>query len=179
MHGFIFVEFEKYVIDQFGYQNWRKVVDKCGIADRGYDSITLYPDKELFSVIHETAAQTDTEVPVLLEKFGYYLVPDLMKVYKAYINPTWRTLDLLEHAESNMHAAVRSSTAGAAPPVLVSERIRPNEIVIQYVSKRNIPELGVGIIKGIAAYYLEEDHVQVVLQKEVEPGKSLISVRYL
>ncbi len=41
-----------------------------------------------------------------------------MKVYRAFINPEWRTLEMLENAERSIHVAVRQSPEGDAPPIL-------------------------------------------------------------
>ena len=58
----------------------------------------------------------------------------------------WRTADL---------------TAENAPPVLQVTRLSPDELLIDYVSKRRMGALAVGIVRGVAHYYDEADLIQV------------------
>ena len=177
MHGFIYIEFEKFVLSQLPYRMWEEVVIQNNLVDREYSPLELYPDDELRGLLTTVSEKAGQPVEELLEKFGTYMVPDLMKVYRAYINPEWKTLDLLEHAESTIHTAVRKSTTGAAPPILEVARTRPNEIEIKYISKRKMVELGVGIIKGLAEFFNESHKIQVTLTKNEAEGTSLIVVR--
>ena len=97
----------------------------------------------------------------LHEKFGEYLVPDLMYMYQRLLQPHWGTLDMLEHTESTMHRQVRTEHVENAPPVLHVTRVSPDELFIDYVSKRRMGALAVGIVRGVAKYYDEADLIQV------------------
>ena len=98
----------------------------------------------------------------LQEKFGEYLVPDLMHMYKRLIRPEWKTLDMIEHTESTMHKQVRLEHAGHAPPVLSVRRLGPDELTIDYVSERRMSGLAVGIVRGLATYFDEGDRIDVM-----------------
>lgn len=179
MHGFIYVEFEKFALSQVSFQVWDEVLADNKLEQRQYNPTTLYPDSEIKALLRSVANRTGSSQEKLLEEFGIFIVPDLMKVYRAYIQPEWRTLDLLEHAEKTIHVSVRKSTAGAAPPILDVVRLRHNEILINYVSGRKMVELGVGLIKGLAQYYHEADNITVELEKNETEGSSKIVVRQL
>ncbi len=101
----------------------------------------VYPDEEIVALVATASQLTSTPVPVILEDFGAFLVPTLLKVYKGYIKAGWRTLDLLEHTESNIHKAVRLRDPGAEPPRLKVKRTSPTEVVIAYSSARNMCEV--------------------------------------
>jgi len=179
MHGFIFIEFEKFALTQMTYPTWYEVLAENNLRDRQYSPIELYPDSEILGLLQSVSQRTHLSPEKLLEMFGINIVPDLMKVYRAYIDPDWTTMDLLENAEKTIHVSVRKSTAGAAPPILDISRPLPNEIIINYVSGRHMVELGVGIIKGLAKYYKEADNIAIELIKDIELGKSIIKVRQL
>jgi hypothetical protein len=179
MHGFIFIEFEKFALTQITYRNWYEIIGENELEHRQYSPQEIYPDREMFSMLKTLSNHTGKSIEVLLEEFGINIIPDLMKVYRAYVNPNWKTLDLLENAEKTIHVAVRKSTAGAAPPILDVERMRHNELVIRYVSERNMVEFGIGIIKGLARYFNEEQEITIDLEKDIVNGKSLITVRQL
>ena len=59
-----------------------------------------------------------TSIPAgeLHEKFGEYLVPDLMYMYQKLVRPEWKTLDMIEHTELTMHKKVREEHIQNAPP---------------------------------------------------------------
>ena len=179
MHGFIFIEFEKFALTKVPYRSWYEILANNNLQDRQYSPINLYPDSELKTLINSVAAITHDPPTVLLEMFGKSLVPDLMKVYRAFINPEWKTLDMLENAETSIHVAVRKSTNGAAPPILDIRRTSHNSLEIHYISERKMVELGVGIIKGIAKAYNEEDNIEVELEKREAEGCSIIYIRQL
>src|SRR6478735_6150893 len=179
MHGFIFIEFEKFALTQVPYRKWYEILAKNNLQDRQYSPVNLYPDSEIVDLLTTLSAETQTPAPKLLEHFGFSLVPDLLKVYRAYIDPDWSALDLLENAESTIHAAVRRSTSGAAPPMLDVRRVSHNELEIRYVSPRNMVELGVGIIKGIAQEYSEAGNIEVELKKIEDESRSIIYIRQL
>ncbi|MBK0402957.1 heme NO-binding domain-containing protein [Adhaeribacter sp. BT258] len=179
MHGFIFIEYEKFALNHLSYKAWDEILAENNLQDRQYNPVTIYPDSEIRALLSSVSRRTQLPQEQLLELFGMHLVPDLMKVYRAYINPQWRTLDLLEHAENTIHVSVRKSTAGAAPPILQVFRLRHNEIEIHYVSERKMIELGVGIIKGLARFFNETDNISVELLKNEAAGSSKIMVRQL
>jgi hypothetical protein len=179
MHGFIFISFEKFALSQMSYHVWEEILINNKLQDRLYSPIELYADSELRALLSSTANQVKVNQEQLLENFGIFIVPDLMKVYRAYIKPEWRTMDILEHAEKTIHVAVRKSTAGAAPPILEVKKVRHNELVINYVSDRKMVEFGVGLVKGLANFYNETDNISVVLQKNEPAGSSKIIVRQL
>lgn len=179
MHGFIFIEFEKFALTKVPFKVWDKILAENQLQDRLYSPVSLYSDSELVALLTSVSARTHLPAPKLLEQFGTYLVPDLMKVYRAYINPEWKTLEMLENAEISIHVAVRKSTAGAAPPILDVRRVSHNELEIHYISERKMVELGVGIIKGIAAEYGESDNFEIDLEKFEAEGRSVIHIRQL
>lgn len=66
-----------------------------------------------------------------------------------------------------------------APPVLNVTRVSPNELLIDYVSKRRMGGLAVGIVRGVAAYYDEADQIEVEPVTSENGEKVRIRVRRL
>lgn len=102
-------------------------------------------------------------IPVeeLQERFGEFLVPDLPFMYRKLMDPSWDTLAMLEHVETQMHGAVRRDLRGSTPPVLHVERFSPNTVRVQYVSKRRMGALAVGIVRGLAHHFGEHDQLRI------------------
>jgi hypothetical protein len=177
MHGFIFIEFDKFVLEHVSYPEWQQALKSHGVDYINFSPTEIYPDEEMVELLHLAAEITKKPPEKLLELFGAFLAPDLIKVYRAYIDPAWKTLEVLENAESTIHVAVRKSTSGATPPILIVNRLSPRDVIIEYVSSRNMPELGVGIIKGLGSYFNE--NLEIKLEKFPEEGRSTITVRLM
>jgi hypothetical protein len=156
MHGVIFVELKKYVDNRVGGDAWRALVEKSGVPTKMYVAMTTYDDAELISLVQTASEMTGTPAPALLRDFGAFIVPDLFKMYRAFMRPEWRTLDVLEHTESQVHTKVRGMTKGAMPPFLTCTRTSPTEVRIQYRSARKLCPVAEGIIDGIAANFGEK-----------------------
>lgn len=178
MHGFIILEFEKFIFTAHGFPVWRQIVQEAGLEGQEYTAAASYPDEEIYALMKSAVEVTGTEKELMLRRFGAYLVPNLLRVYKAYLDPTWTVMDLLEHAEKTMHASVRLHDSSKTPPILEVQRVSPREVVIDYRSPRKLAALAVGILEGIATYYGELDRTSIELTPDGLGQGSRITVRY-
>ena len=158
MHGSLLYGFKQYLLKRHGTDAWNSVVKSAG-ADGWYLSTKSYPDAELTKLIEAAATFHGVPVPDLLEAFGEGLVPTLLSLYGALVQPSWRTLDLLVHAESVIHRPLRRSDPQAAPPRLVARRLTEQEVRIEYSSARRLCS-AIGICRGVAAHYREQVSVE-------------------
>ena len=142
-----------------------------------YDHKSVYPDEHIYALVGKAAEMTGIPAGELHEKFGEYLVPDLMYMYQKLVRPEWRTLDMLEHTEGSMHTQVRREHADNAPPVLKVERLNANEVMIDYVSARRMGGLAVGIVRGLAIYFGEADRIDVMPTTSEDGERVRIHVR--
>src|SRR5688572_11547193 len=138
MHGMILTELRNYVKTKLGDQAWSDLLAKAGMGPKLYVPFEAYPDKDVVTLVTTASEMTGLPVPVILEDFGEYLVPYLLSKYQDLIPPDWRTLDVIEHAENEIHTAVRKLNAGADPPQLVCKRLGPNELLLTYSSHRQM-----------------------------------------
>ena len=162
MHGTIFSLLKRYVQTQYDHATWIHLVELSGLQAVDFDHKTVYPDEHLYALVGHAAEATGLPASELHEKFGEYLVPDLMYMYQKLLKPEWKTLDMLEHTEHTMHRQVRQEHAKNSPPVLNVERLGPNEVMIDYVSPRRMSGLAVGIVRGLATYFDEADRIDVM-----------------
>ncbi|WP_347156508.1 heme NO-binding domain-containing protein [Pontibacter chitinilyticus] len=164
MHGSIFVLLKRFVENAYDYSTWINLLEEAGIERPvSYQMHEMYPVRELFALVHTASALTGLPVHELLERFGEFLVPDLLLIYKKYIHPDWRTYDMLLNTEIAMHGAVRREDARTTPPKLQVTQQGNKQLIVDYYSKRRMAGVAVGIIKGIAKYYNESDLVTVTL----------------
>ena len=161
MHGSIFVFLKRYVEGMYDYSAWVRIMESTGINRTGYQMQEMYPTQELADIVGAVAAISGQTPHQVQEEFGTFLVPDLLMIYKRYIKPEWSTYDMLLHAEQQMHGAVRSHDNRTNPPRLSVNKVSAKLLIIDYHSKRRMASVGIGIVKGIAAYFNEADRVKV------------------
>ena len=161
MHGTIFSLLKRYVQTQYDHSTWVRLTELAGISGLDFNSKTVYPDEHMYVLIGHAAEQTGIPAGELHEKFGEYLVPDLLYMYQKLLQPEWKTLEMLEHTEAVMHTHVRREHTENAPPVLDVKRVSDNEVLIDYVSPRRMGGLAVGMVRGLATYFDEADRIDV------------------
>lgn len=177
MHGTIFTLLKRYVQTQYDHSTWVKLVQLAGLDTGDFHHKEVYPDEHMYALIGNAAEMTGIPAGELHEKFGEYLVPDLMYMYQKYVNPDWRTLEMLENTEYSLHNQVRREHPENSPPVLKVERLNENELMINYVSPRRMGGLAVGIVRGLAIYYDEADQIDVMPTTSEDGERVQIHVR--
>jgi len=156
MHGIIFAELRKYVNDRLGGQAWASLLGEAGMADRIFMPVEEYPDRDAVTLVTTAARLTGRPAAAILEDFGRFIAPDLLRMYSSLLDRQWRTLDVIEHTEETIHRVVRTRNPGARPPELRCERPGPAEVVVHYSSPRKMCAVAKGIARGLADHFKEE-----------------------
>jgi predicted hydrocarbon binding protein len=155
MHGTIFFELKKYVETKLGREAWDRLLSEADLGARTYEVMGDYPDSEVIKLTSTASRITGMPVRAILEDFGEFIAPDLLQMYGSVINPDWKTLDVIEHTESQIHSVVRLYNRDANPPALKCVRTSENEVVTHYSSQRKMCDVAKGIVKGLAKHYQE------------------------
>ncbi len=157
MHGLIFFYIQKFADSAAaGATSWSKLRSTVTTNHGKYLPSGVYPDADAVHLLDSIAQSAHESLPTIVERFGEFLAPHLIKVAGRHIEPDWTALDLIEHTEAIIHAMVRATNPGARPPVLDTVRQTPHELTLLYSSERKLCGLARGIIRGIARYYGEE-----------------------
>ena len=82
MHGTIFSLLKRYVQTQYDHSTWLKLVELAGLDSSDFSHRDVYPDAHLYALVGQAAEMTGIPAGELHEKFGEYLVPDLMYMYQ-------------------------------------------------------------------------------------------------
>jgi predicted hydrocarbon binding protein len=155
MHGIVFGELKQYVTARLGDAAWNELLTDAAIGPKLYLAIQEYPDEELGAILQATCRRTALSADAVLQDFGDYIGPHLAHMYRMYILPEWKTLDVIEHTEERIHKMVRLQHRGARPPYLSTTRRSEDEIIIHYASARRLCTFAKGIAMGIARHYGE------------------------
>lgn len=174
IHGSLFFLLRKFIIHHYSEDMWRQLNMEAHTSDE-FETTKSYPLSDILSLISKASQHMGISVTEIEERFGEYLVPDLFKLYSNYLNPAWKTFDVLLHTERVMHGAVRNLNSTAHPPILNVSQVNEHLLIIDYHSKRKMASLAVGIIKGIANYYNERDKVHV--KPTTEPDAERVQIR--
>lgn len=156
MHGVIFAQLKKFVETKHGgAAGWNSVRNEAGLGSRAYFSVQKYPDEEVVALVAAASKLTGKPAASLLEDFGAFLAPELLRMYRSMIPAEWTALDLIEHTETRMHKVVRMNDAEATPPHLRVRRVSPTSVIVDYQSQRRLCAVAKGIARGVGAHYNE------------------------
>ncbi len=175
IHGSMFALLKRFVDNTFGSDTWENLQGESLTGVKEYNSHANYPLSEMEAIIAIASKKMGISEADLQENFGEKMVPDLMTAYGKYINPAWKTFEILEYTEHVMHKAVRKEESNANPPILNVCRVHDKLLVIDYYSQRKMACLAVGIIKGIAAYYQESDQLKIICN--TDPTDERVQIR--
>ncbi|GAB3204634.1 hypothetical protein ABID22_002494 [Pontibacter aydingkolensis] len=178
MHGSMFVLLRRFIEHDYGYSGWANLTEAAGIPNPSYQMLDMYPTSELFAILRAASSISGTSEYELLEKYGEFLVPDLLLVYKKYVKPEWRTYEMLLHTETAMHGAVKLEHDRTTPPKLLVTKKGPSQLIVDYHSHRKMAGMAVGIIKGIAKYYQESDKVTITMLTPTNAERVQIKVEF-
>jgi len=161
VHGLIFFYIQKFAESAaLGDSSWSTVRSTVATTAGRYLPSGVYPDAEAVQLLQSIADSTGHPIREVIEQFGRFLAPLLVKVAGRHIDPAWRTLDLIEHTERIIHEMIRSTNPGARPPVLETLRPSVEEVQLVYSSQRQLCPLAIGLMQGLAEHYQETIEIE-------------------
>src|SRR5262245_9069579 len=160
MHGLIFLQLQKFARKQFGPQAWESLLLEANLPLQSYSPARAYPDEDLVALIGAASRILGMSDGAVVESFGEFIAPELLRLQGRLLKPEWKTLDVIENTEPLIHAAVRVANPGAQPPVLDVVRTSADELRIIYTSERKLCRLAKGILEGIARHFGESIAVE-------------------
>jgi len=155
MHGMVFAELRNYAERKHGKGTWDALLGNAGLQGKVYMQVQEYPDAEVVALLAAASSMTGLPVAELLEDFGEFITPALLKMFGHLLRAEWRTIDVIDHTEGTVHTAVRVRNPGAKPPKLQTVRRGPDEVVLVYTSPRQMCAFAIGIGKGLAKHFRE------------------------
>ncbi|MDB4950557.1 MAG: hypothetical protein JWM27_3206 [Gemmatimonadetes bacterium] len=147
-------------VERLGREGWEAAAAAAGVPGGPFHVGETYPDEWMFALVMQASRASGLPVAVVLEEFGAFVAPALLRVYEPLVDPAWRTLDVLEHTERAIHTAVRARMPGAAPPALASRRVADDQVEIDYRSARRLCWVAKGIARGLAAGFGERIEIE-------------------
>ncbi|NBW86021.1 MAG: hypothetical protein EBR23_04120 [Planctomycetia bacterium] len=157
MHGLIFFYMQKFADSLSKGGGEAAHMRATVVREPGrYQPSGVYPDEDAVRILESLAAVLSRPLPAIVAEFGEFLAPSLVKVAGPWIDPSWRTLDLIQNTETLIHSMVRTAKPGAEPPVLDTVRISADELQLVYSSRRRLCVLAAGLMRGMARHFGEK-----------------------
>ncbi len=165
MHGLIFFFLQKFIATPPSGGAPLTANGRVGPTSRPptserYLPSGVYPDEAAVAMLGAIADASGESLPDVVERFGEFLAPHLLKVAGTAVDPAWTLLDLIEQTEGIIHSLVRAKNPGAKPPVLETIRHDPHELHLIYTSARRLCRLAQGLIRGMARHYGEAVEIE-------------------
>ena len=161
MHGLIVNQLRQFVVHAFGRELWTRMRADTGLEIDDVPAIDRsYEDADVVALVQAAAAASGADAQDLLEQFGEFLAPALLRIYAPILRPEWRTLDVIQHAEARIHRVVRRQDAQAAPPYLTATRSSADVVEVNYESPRRLCAVARGIMHGLATHFNERLDIQ-------------------
>jgi len=113
------------------------------------------PDADALGLLHAVSDSLGEPLDQTYGRFGEFVAPHLIKVAGPLIDPAWRTLDVVEHADDLIQFMVQDPERYSDRPIHHVVRISPSELHLVYYSKRQMCAVAAGIVRGVAAHFQE------------------------
>jgi hypothetical protein len=156
MKGIVFTELLEMVEQQHSLALVDQIITDAAPPHGGaYTSVGTYPAGEMVALVCALSARTGAAPGALLEAFGEHLAVTFARMFPQLFAASGNALDFIAGVETYVHVEVRKLYPEAELPRFDIERPRPGALAMHYRSPRAMPELAVGIIRGIGKHYAE------------------------
>ncbi len=168
MHGVIISNLKKYVIETQGEPAWDALREKAGMPGKAFIPISMYPDSDLDDLVAAAVEATGQDRDTILQDFGAWVIPPLMKMYRSFIPDDWDAATFLQNVDERIHErVVRMKDESARPPHINVTPLSPGVLQVEYQSHRDMGALALGCVYGVADYYGEK---AVLMEQSRGPG---------
>jgi len=142
---------------KFGEDKWNKILE---LSDMDTDDKYLQHmngldihDNKAFELINNTCVVLNVSREEAADAFGeYWVCVYAPRVYKMYYGRYNNAKDFLMGMDF-IHAEVTKNVENANPPRFEIEELEKNKIRLNYISKRNMLDFCIGLVKGIGKQF--------------------------
>lgn len=175
MKGIVFTELLEMVEDKFGFDMAESIIEQANLPHDGmYVASGTYPHQELVSIVVALSKASELPVPTLLNVYGKHLFGRLISMYPVFAEGKNNPLEFINSVHDIIHVEVRKLYPDAELPDFKTISFNDNELVIDYISHRQMEEFAVGLMEGCAAHYQQE----IDIQKSIVEGTEKYTVRF-
>jgi hypothetical protein len=153
--GIIFNLAEEVVTALHGEDVWDAVLDKAGL-EGAYTSLGSYPDEELTGLVVAASELLGSSPDAVLRLLGEGAMPRLAERFPSFFTGHTSSRTFILTLNDVIHAEVRKLYPDATVPDFEFESPSDSEVVITYLSPRQLCALAEGFVAGAAHHYGED-----------------------
>ncbi|MDR2963636.1 MAG: heme NO-binding domain-containing protein [Bacteroidales bacterium] len=168
MKGSIVKCLSELVQNQYGNAAWEEILQHASELDLLIRPLEDIDDRRVIKIFASTATILNLSQQDVFDKFGDYwvntYVPRMYRIF--YIrakNAKQYVLSL-----NTVHAHTTASIPNAQPPQFIFTELNAHTVRVDYVSKKNLIDLFIGLIKGVSTYYNTPIGINKISETRVE-----------
>jgi hypothetical protein len=154
MKGVVFNLLEGAVTRGLGDDMWDTLLDAAGVGG-AYTSLGNYPDSDMEALVAAAGQALDLNRDQVLRWFGQSAIPILAEIYPDFFTAAPNARAFVEGINSQIHTEVRKLYPGALCPHFNMRSNSSGDLVMDYISRRNMCALAQGFVEGTAVWYGE------------------------
>jgi len=158
MKGLIFTSFLSYVEENFGLEFVDQMIDSVPTKSSGiYTTVGTYNHQELIEYLIHINKIAETDIPYMVENFGYFLFGKLCIEYPKLIEQYKNSLDCIYNIDQTIHKNVKKIYSNAELPNMNAQYNDTKDVLtLTYQSNRPFMYLAKGLILGCIDHYQDD-----------------------
>lgn len=161
MKGIVFTELIEMVEAKWGLEVADTILDPTDLESQGvFTAVGTYADRDMQILVQRLGVATGLDGSTLLLEFGKYLFGTFARGYADMLERFDSTFGLLSHLDDFIHPEVQKLYPDASLPGFEVVSRDEKNIVLDYRSKRRMPEFAEGLIMAAAVHFKEKVEVK-------------------
>jgi hypothetical protein len=164
MNGTFFVLMRRLVVCDSGPEAWLHLLRDAKLDHCVFTADKSYPESYAAALVDTAAAAAGVSRAELLEAFGRFAAPELLREHPEFVQPGWNVLECIERTAN----AAQHLMAGTD---LVAAHLPDGELVITLTLPADLCSLAKGVLLGLGDHYGELVQVnETGCSKHGDPG---------
>lgn len=148
MNGTFFVLMRRLVVSDSGPEAWLHLLREAKLDHCVFTADNSYPEAYAAALVDTAAAAAGVTRAELLEAFGRFAAPELLREHPEFVQPGWNVLECIERTAN----AAQALMAGTD---LVAAHLPDGELVITMTMPADLCALAQGVLLGLGDHYGE------------------------
>lgn len=169
MKGIVVNCLEKLVSENFGTGKWNEIMNLSGVnADKKYEMADDIEDELVLKMFTHTCQIGNLSFEQACDIFGHYWVSSYIpRLYPDFYVDVTSAKEFLLKLDA-IHTSIPISIKNAKPPRHRYAWKDENTLVMSYLSERDLIELFIGAINGVARHFNEDIQIRKIDRQSVE-----------
>ncbi len=163
MKGAILACLQEFVESETSSEKWREIVAHAGVnAPFLYTPIDSVPEEDVVAVVSSLCEILSLPLETAADAFGEFWVKNYtQKLYWTFYLGVGSAKEFLLKL-NDIHVKTTRLVKGAEPPRFEYEWENEKTLIMRYISRRNLLDFAIGLVRGVGKFYKEDLQVSKV-----------------